>query len=54
MFYDKKIYNTRKVISSLNTLKQFKKRENGTTTYYEFLQKSLKNYTETRGERKSL
>jgi hypothetical protein len=36
-FHDKKFHNTREVINFLNTLKQFKKRENGITIYYELL-----------------
>jgi hypothetical protein len=54
MFHSKRVHNTRGVTGPLNTLKQSEKRENGITTCYELLQKSLKNYTETRGERKLL
>jgi hypothetical protein len=54
MFYDKRIYNTRKAINPLNTLKRFEKRENSIIIYYELLQQSRKNYIKTRGEKKLL
>jgi hypothetical protein len=37
IFYGKRVHNTREVIGSLNAPKQFKKRENGITIYYELL-----------------